>query len=281
MRIAWATDLSEANEAALTNQTCLECLQRIGVEAIDLITVIPSNVHSGIPGVDIERDYRRQLEGYAAMLEGEGFGVSMHAVRGTPHRRINGIAETVGASMIVIGSRGQSPLRNRLIGSTARNLSRSTTVPLLVSRIQRERAHPDPTRAHLFRRTMFATDFSDNAAAAFSHFEYLRHATREATLVHVQTPRGESLDPEPEAVLADLEELAEPLREWGIDTTVDVRTGDPATELLAAEEAHDPTMTLVGSRGRSRLRRLLLGAVSERLLTEAQGNVLLVPPPGR
>lgn len=62
MRIAWATDLSEANEAALTNQTCLECLGRIGTEAIDLITVIPSNVHSGIPGVDIERDYRRRLE---------------------------------------------------------------------------------------------------------------------------------------------------------------------------------------------------------------------------
>ncbi|MDR9412479.1 MAG: universal stress protein, partial [Haloferacaceae archaeon] len=219
--------------------------------------------------------------GYGALLEDEGFGVSMHAVRGTPHRRINGIAETVGASMIVVGSRGESPLHNRLIGSTARNLSRSTTVPLLVSRIQRERAHPDPTRAHLFRRTMFATDFSDNAAAAFSHFEYLRHATREATLVHVQTPRGEALDPAPEGVLTDLEEHAETLRGWGIDTTVDVRTGDPATELLAAEEAHDPTMTLLGSRGRSRLRRLLLGSVSERMLTEAMGNVLLVPPAGR
>ena len=32
MRVLFATDLSAASEAAIKNQTCLECLGRIGVD---------------------------------------------------------------------------------------------------------------------------------------------------------------------------------------------------------------------------------------------------------
>lgn len=67
-------------------------------------------------------------------MEAAGFGVETHIVRGTSHRRINGIAETVHADMSIVGSRGQSPLANRVIGSTARNLPRTTVVPLPVNR---------------------------------------------------------------------------------------------------------------------------------------------------
>jgi len=58
-----------------------------------------------------------------------------------------------------------------------------------------------------------------------------------------------------------------------------VRRGDPAKEILAAETEYDPSTLLVGSRGRSRLRRLLLGSVSEEVVARATGNVFLVPPP--
>ncbi len=172
-----------------------------------------------------------------------------------------------------------SPPENRLIGSTARNLSRTTVVPLLVNRIERGTEEPDVVRKHLFRRTLYATDFSENAEWAFDAFSYLRHATREATLVHVRRPK----DPEPGDGENDpherLERLGARLDEWGIEATVDVRRGDPAAEILDAEAEHDPTVTLLGTRGRSRLRRLLLGSISETVIARSAGNVLLVPPP--
>lgn len=279
MKAVVATDLSAASEATIENETCLACLGRIGVDEIHLVTVIPANVHAGMPGIDFKGRRRRALNRYSEIIEANGFGVETHVVRGTPHRRINGVASTVTADLTVIGSRGKSPLENRVIGSTARNLSRTTVKPLLVNRIERGAEDPDIIHQQLFRRMLFATDFSKNADRAFGAFEYLRGATQEAHLVHVRTPK----DPEPEDALEDdpatrLDQLAETLRGWDIDTTTEIRQGDPAEEIKAAEAEQRTTSILVGSRGHSRLRRLLIGSVSEELVASAHGNVLLVPP---
>ena len=277
MKAVCATDLSAASEAAIETETCLRCLGRIGIEEIHLVTVIPANVHAGMPGMNFEKRRRRGLERYEGVISSAGFSVDAHVVRGTPHRRINGIAETIGADMTIVGSRGKSPLENRVIGSTARNLARTSIVPLLVNRVERGTENPEVVREHLFRRMLYATDFSANAERAFDAFRYLRHATQEATLVHVETPK----DPEPEGERpeARLAELADQLEQWEIEAEINVRQGDPADEILASESEHDPTTILLGTRGHSRLRRLLLGSVSEDVLTRSQGNVYLVPQP--
>ncbi|MEF8915317.1 universal stress protein, partial [Natronomonas sp.] len=265
MRVLCATDLSAASEAAVENETCLECLGRIGVDTIHLVTVVPSNVHSGMPGVNFDERRRRALDRYRKVIGAAGFDVETHVVRGRPYRRINGIAESVQVDMTVVGSRGKSPLENRIIGSTARNLARTTVVPLLVNRVERAADDPDVLREHLFQRILFATDFSENAERAFAAFSYLRHATEEATLVHVRSPKDEEADAEvdPRERLA---ERASTLENWDIETRIEVRQGDPADEILAVEEAVTPSTVLVGSRGRSRIRRLLLGSVSEEIV---------------
>jgi len=277
MRAIYATDLSAASEAAIESETCLECLQRIGVDTIHLVTVIPSNVHAGMPGMNFAKRREQALDRYQSVMADAGFDTETHVVRGTPHRRINGIAEAEKADMTIVGSRGQSPLENRVIGSTARNLARTTVVPLLVNRVERGVDDPEVRREHLFQRVLYATDFSENAERAFDAFSYLHHATQEATLVHVESPKdsgGTDGDP-----AEQLDALASTLSQWDIDTTVDVRRGDPAEEILDVEDAVTPTTTLVGSRGRSRMRRLLLGSVSEDIVARASGNVFLVPPP--
>jgi len=276
MRAIYATDLSAASEAAIQNETCLDCLGRIGVDTIHLVTVIPSNVHAGMPGMNFSKRREQGLARYQNVMENAGFGTETHVVRGTPHRRINGLAEAEKADLTIIGSRGQSPLDNRVIGSTARNLARTTVVPLLVNRIERSTDEPDVLREHLFQRVLYATDFSENAERAFDAFQYLRHATQEATLVHVESPKDEMGDETPSERLAA---LADTLTQWDIETNVEVRHGDPAEEILDAEAAVTPTTTLIGSRGQSRMRRLLLGSVSEDIVARARGNVYLVPPP--
>jgi len=100
-----------------------------------------------------------------------------------------------------------------VIGSTARNLARTTVVPAVVDRIERGVDDPDPIRRHLFKRTLFATDFSENAERAFQAFEYLRHATEEVTLVHVESPKDDAGgEADPDERLAD---LADRLGDWG------------------------------------------------------------------
>jgi len=276
MRAIYATDLSAASEAAIANETCLDCLDRIGVDTVHLVTVIPSNVHAGMPGMNFSKRREEGLNRYQTVMEDAGFDTETHVVRGTPHRRINGIAEAEKVDMTIIGSRGQSPLENRVIGSTARNLARTTVVPLLVNRVERAADEPDVLREHLFQRMLYATDFSENAERAFDAFSYLRHATQEATLVHVESPKDSDTDTDP---ATELDALADTLAQWDIDTDIEIRHGDPADEILDVEAAVQPTTTLVGSRGRSRMRRLLLGSVSEDIVARASGNVYLVPPP--
>ena len=276
MKAVCATDLSAASEAAIESETCLRCLSRIGVEKLHLVTVVPSNVHTGIPGLNFEERRQSALSRYQSVLESAGFEVEAHAVRGTPYRRINGVAEAVDADLIIVGSRGESPLENRAIGSTARNLARTAVAPLLVNRVEEATDNPEVVREHLFQHTLYATDFSSNAEQAFETFSYLHPAVQDATLVHVQTPKDP--DPEDDDPEERLGSLADRLHEWDIDTRTDVRYGDPADEILAAEADHEPTMVLLGSRGHGRLRRLLLGSVSEKIVAHADGNVLLVPP---
>jgi nucleotide-binding universal stress UspA family protein len=280
MRAVYATDLSSAIETAIGSQTCLECLERYGIEEFDLITVTSPNVTTGMPGSDIGGRTKKGLARQKQLLEGEGFDVNTHVMRGTPHRRINGLADRVDADLLIVGSRGQSPLEQRLIGGTARNIARTATRPLLVQRILSEDDDHEVANEHLFQRMLYATDFSENAERAFDQFEHLTEATHEATLLHVAPPdrRADSDSDTIGDAEERLEELATKLEAKGIDTRVLIREGDAAEEILAVEQEVEPTTILMGSRGQSAMRRLLLGSVSEDVTARANCNVLLVPP---
>jgi nucleotide-binding universal stress UspA family protein len=278
MRAVLATDLSDAVEAAITSRTCLECLGRYGINKIDLVTVTSPNVTTGMPGSDVSRRTRRALDRERAHLESEGFDVETHVVRGAPHRRINGVADRVDADLIVVGSRGKSPLEERLIGSTARDMARTAVRPLLIQRIVEREADHVVVNEHLFRRVLYPTDFSENAERAFGQFRSLRGVTREATLLYVSPPDRRD-DPEVVGDAAErLDDLAGRLRSMGIETRTTVREGEAVEGILDVERAVDPTAILMGSRGRGRIRRLLLGSTSEEVTARANSNVLLVPP---
>ncbi|MGM0606152.1 MAG: universal stress protein [Halobacteriota archaeon] len=284
MRILYATDLSEASDAAVRTQPCLDCLTRIGTTEVHLVTVISSDMHYGMPGIDYRKTKQNLLKGQKRIFTEAGFDVETHIVRGTPHRRINGVAEAVNADIIVIGSRGESPLKDRFIGSTARNMARTAVRPLVLQRISRSDGHYRVARQHLFNDLLYATDFSSNAERAFQQFETIQNATQHVTLLHV-IERSKHDEDEIESLRGDAREKlaahADTLAGYDIDTDIEIRVGDPLTEILDTESTVSPTMTLLGSRGKGRLRRLLLGSVSERVVARAEGNVLLVPPQSR
>jgi len=280
MRAVYATDLSDAIETAMSSRICLECLERYGITEIHLVHVTSPNVTTGMPGSDFGKRARKGLERQRELLEAEGFDVETHVMRGTPHRRINGLAEQVNADLMIVGSRGKSPLRERFIGGTARNVARTAVRPLLVQRIVEDEDGHEVANEHLFQRVLYATDFSENAELAFDQFRNLKRATQEATLLHVAPPERRS-DPElVEDAEERLAELADRLHGMGIETRTMVREGEAVGEILAAEAEVDPTTILMGARGQSRLRRLLLGSTSEDVTARAHSNVLLVPPTG-
>jgi nucleotide-binding universal stress UspA family protein len=278
MRIVFATDRSDASEAVVASEAALDCLETIDVSDVHLFTVVPDSVGSAVPGLDTASDAESALGHQRTVFEAAGFDVETHVARGAPFRRINGLAERLPADMIVVGSRGQSPLRNRLIGDTVRNVARTAVVPLLVTRIETAEGTHSVTYDRLFRDVLYVTDFSENAERAYDFLPRLRTATERVNLLHVRSG-DEWADETTASPRERLDTLAEDLAvRMGVETAVNVRSGDARAEILAEERRVDATVTVLGARGQSRLRRLLLGSVSKSVVARGTANVLLVPP---
>lgn len=67
-------------------------------------------------------------------------------------------------------------------------------------------------------------------------------------------------------------------REAGIPVEVEVRMGDPASEILGAEAQHRPSLTVIATHGRRGISRWIMGSVAQRVLAHARADVLAVRP---
>jgi len=75
-------------------------------------------------------------------------------------------------------------------------------------------------------------------------------------------------------------ELVRRARAAGVSAEFLLWTGEPAHGIAAAAEAEHADLLIVGSRGRDRAGRLLLGSVSDHLVRNAGCPVLVVRPSG-
>lgn len=74
------------------------------------------------------------------------------------------------------------------------------------------------------------------------------------------------------------QELVERGRAIGVQVSFLVWTGDPGESIVSAAEAESADLVLVGSHGRGKIGRLLLGSVSEHVVRHAPCPVLVIRP---
>jgi nucleotide-binding universal stress UspA family protein len=79
-----------------------------------------------------------------------------------------------------------------------------------------------------------------------------------------------------------LKESAQKLHEAGLGPTIrkELEVGDPADLILAAAEAQGSDLIIMGSRGLNRVRRFLLGSVSNKVVHHARCAVSMAHPKG-
>lgn len=69
------------------------------------------------------------------------------------------------------------------------------------------------------------------------------------------------------------------LRDAGVEYTIDVRTGEPATELLDAATKWKADVLVIGASRHGGLREGLLGGTAHRAVNHSRIPVVVVPPP--
>jgi nucleotide-binding universal stress UspA family protein len=94
-------------------------VSRLGGEVADFAAALAERAH------EIVRLARDQAAGVGGKIEAE-------VVEGRKAEALIEVADRLDARMIVVGSRGESPLRGALVGSTPHKLMQVTDRPLLV-----------------------------------------------------------------------------------------------------------------------------------------------------
>jgi nucleotide-binding universal stress UspA family protein len=90
---------------------------------------------------------------------------------------------------------------------------------------------------------------------------------------------GEMLDSGARSeLLADLDRLAQPVRQAGIAVRTLVGEGRPARELVRVAQAHHADLLVMSTHGRTGIGRLVLGSVADETIRTAGCPVLTIPP---
>jgi nucleotide-binding universal stress UspA family protein len=112
----------------------------------------------------------------------------------------------------------------------------------------------------------------------------LTHAIDEASLrgtglVVINSTKGDAYVDKAFAGAGEVADVEDRLKHCGVPYELRQPVGvDPAEELLAAMEAHDAELLVIGIRHRNPVGKLLLGSVSQQLLLECPKPVLAVKP---
>lgn len=196
---------------------------------------------------------------------------------GKPSEVIVSVAQETSTDLIVMGSRGLSPVKELMVGSVChRVLTESPCSVLVVSRPLRSigrillslgdeedvRKAADWLAAKPFRETADITCF---------------------TVVPVMAPpwpAGAAVSKQIEQEVVDrgrrfLEAASAKLAALGYRVTPKVRTGGPSAAILEEVEQLRPDLLLLGTRGRQGLVRFVLGSVSHSALHRATCPVLV------
>ncbi len=147
-----------------------------------------------------------------------------------------------------------------------------------------------------YQHILAATDFSEHGDLAVRSAAELAVANRaKLTVLHV-LPEPTSPSPlvphyfdahadrealekaEAAAQQVLAERVPEDARDAGIELAFEVRVGDPATEILAAEAHAHPDLIVVATHGRRGLSRWIMGSVAQRVMGHARADVLAVRP---
>lgn len=130
------------------------------------------------------------------------------------------------------------------------------------------------------RQVLVATDFSGSSGDAIAHASSVAmESGGRLHLLHVLPPRDRTpgeLSDERRRALEKLASLITADVELALKTTKEVRVGHAAESIVAYARDQGIDLIVVGTHGRTGLRRLALGSVAERVLREAACPVAVI-----
>ncbi len=242
--------------------------------------------HTGISESRVIDQAGARLERWVEETLGKEHGASTEAVIGHPFDGLMAAVERHKAQLLVLGSRGFNTGRGHP-GAVAAKCIRKAPCDVLLVR----RSHEGP-----FRKVVACVDFSETSGRAIDVAQKVTEAEG-ATLqvLHVHVPSllaGSMIEPFPPTEVTAMEATRERVahkeyrafleNKLGPDSNAEsaFRINASATDGVIGHLIDTGAdLAVLGTRGRSGLKILLLGTTAERLVHEAPCSVLTVKAP--
>ena len=203
---------------------------------------------------------------------------------GNPARLVLDTIEQRDSDLLVLGPHRRRGLVDALEGTIAEKVLSARKCPVLV--VRREAAVRYDT-------VLLALDLSSESESAVRAANtLLRNADARVVIVHAWQPPYKSMlrsvGVGVEQILAYSDyssrevarEIRQSLDREGIDSRrckVDIVDAHAAPAIMRAIEVYQPDLLILGTRGRGRVGRAILGSVANRLLSSVECDVLVVP----
>ena len=233
---------------------------------------------------EIRDQAQRTVHEARERLARPGLSVNAVVLTGRPATAIVDRARDMQADVVVVGSRGHGTIESMLLGSVSAEVVDRAPAPVLVARGRR------------IERIVLGWDGSSCATRAADLLSswpiFARSRVRVVSVADVEIPwwTGFPEAGSPEMMPMYVEaadasrkqhdelarDMAAQLESAGLAAEADRRDGDAATEILAAASASKADLILMGTHGRTGLKRLVLGSVARNVLEHATCSALVV-----
>ncbi|MDB4986031.1 MAG: hypothetical protein JWN04_1209, partial [Myxococcaceae bacterium] len=285
-RILVPTDFSDASTAALVRAEELARLTRAELLLLHVRDEFPfvANDGSGFVPAELNQLHaaaEAQVRQLAADVVARGLAARGMMVLGAAPQQILALAKQEQVDLIVVGTNGRRGLRHLVLGSVAERVARTSPVPVMVVSISdsAERASEcrktllPPHRQGPSQTILVATDFEAASLAAVPYaFELAQAISARVHLLHVYAPvvlpgadgwgdvPFESLH---HRAIVRVRELANPyLRSEHLGKCI-ATMGEPSLVIRETSIELAADAIVVGTHGRSGVKRFFLGSVAE------------------
>jgi len=142
----------------------------------------------------------------------------------------------------------------------------------------------------MFEKILYPTDFSDVSKKALNYLAQLKDAgTKEIVVLHVIDKKG--IDAisrygagSAETMIREItkeakeegKKIEKKLMQSGLTVKIRIETGVPLKEILKVEEEEKVSAIVIGSHGKTNIREMFLGSVSEKVIRQSKKPVLVI-----
>lgn len=261
---------------------CLSGLAKNGIKEVLLFHVL--SISEMMSGNVNEKHDVSILEKWKGILEENGIRAEYLITSGIPWIEIIEMAEKKDFSFIVLGSHGNTFLNRMFLGSVTENVVHHSQKPVFIFKLMQNPSNTAPFCIDIFRKVLFATDFSESSDRCIPYIGQMMNQTaQELDILHVQDSRNLSYVTDEQIAEFNridqerLDKLKAYFEKAGFKkVTTALRAGHSITEILKYEKESRATITILGRKGKSNVKEMLLGGVAETIIHRSVNPVFIV-----